>query len=79
MINSRGEYKRYEKCDESRHAICKAHPVGYVPPRSKSQKTCNHANSKTVPTGEVVVIKGIKKKVYISTCDDCGYERRIVM
>ncbi len=77
-INNRGECKRHEICDESRHVVCKANPVGYAPPRIVKGKGCTHDNVKMTPTGEVVKIKGIEKKVYLSICSDCGYERKVV-
>ena len=75
-INKLGECKRHHLCDESRHVICKANPVGYVP--LVKGKNCTHDNSSMIPTGEVVKIKDVEKRVYLSVCDDCGYERRVV-
>lgn len=65
-------------CNEERLAVCKANPIGYVPPRVVKSKRCAHDNARMVPTGEVVKIKGVEKKVYLSICDDCGYEKKIV-
>ena len=63
-------------CDELRLIVCGANPVGYIPPMKG--KSCTHDNSSMIPTGEVVKIKGVEMKVYLSTCDDCGYERKVV-
>ncbi len=66
-------------CDDSDHVVCKANPVGYIPPRVGKSKQCTHDNARTVATGETVKIKGVEKKVHLSICDDCGYEKRIVV